>query len=262
MIIWHNGVLQSADHGCVAPADRGFTLGDGLFETLRVQEGRILRLDSHLRRLESGAAILHIELPQLDYPEIFAKTLEANGLVNAVLRLTVTRGISTRGILPAMTVRPTVMVTAAPPAPPLPPARCIVASVTRRNEYSPLCGVKSLNYLDNILARLEAGEKGVDEALLCNTQGHVAESTVANLFIVTKEGKIQTPPLQDGALPGTMREEIRTCVPVQEASLTVQQLRNAVEIFLSNSLGIRPVVELDGKRYDIGPVTEKLRTML
>lgn len=261
MIIWLNNALTGSDAARIDPGDRGLTLGDGLFETMVARGGCIQRLDSHLERLRAGAAVIGLVLPDLAFSDLLAATLDANGLVDAVLRLTVTRGHSERGLLPPAATRPTVMVTAAPLPPKLPPARCIVATTTRRNEYSPLCGVKSLNYLDNILARMEAAGRGADDAVLLNTKGRVAETSVANLFIV-KDGIIHTPPLAEGALPGTMRADVLNNTQSCETPLSVSDILAADEVFLTNSLGIRGVIELDGTDLGQGPLTVGLEAFL
>jgi branched-chain amino acid aminotransferase len=122
----------------------------------------------------------------------------------------------------------------------------VIATVTRRNEYSPLAGIKSINYLDNILARQEAVTRGANEAILLNTQGRVAESCAANLFIV-KNGRMVTPPLEDGALPGVMRAAVLNAYNGVQSSITAEDLKTADGIFLTNSLGIRTVASIDGK---------------
>jgi len=117
--------------------------------------------------------------------------------------------------------------------------------VTRRNEHSPLARVKSLNYLDNILARREAAENGADDAILLNTRGRVAETTIANLFALI-DGRVVTPSVAEGALPGIARGLILERLEVAERPLTLAELRRAGEIVLTNSLGVRPVVAVDG----------------
>lgn len=257
MVIWLDGALTDAGTARIDPADRGVTLGDGLFETIAVRGGCIQRLDSHLDRARAGAAIIGLVLPDVAYPAIFAATLGANGLTDGVLRLTITRGIAGRGLLPPDIVRPTIMVTASPASPAPGPARCIVAARTRRNEHSPLCRVKSLNYLDNVLARMEAQERGADDAILLNTAGRVAESSAANLFIV-RNGALHTPPLAEGALPGTMRAEVLRLTGGVETPLSTDDVMEADEAFLTNSLGIRPIIELDGVAVRRGGVAESL----
>lgn len=258
MRVWLDGALVAAEAARIDPGDRGLTLGDGLFETMLAVDGRVAHLEAHLRRLRAGAALLRLALPPLDWPAVLAATLEANGLTRAALRLTVTRGVAARGLLPPTPPpAPTVLVTAAAPPPDPGPARCVVATITRRNEHSPLCGVKSLNALDNILAKLEASDRGADDALLRNTAGRIAESSLANVFAV-KGGIAHTPPLAEGALPGIMRGAVMARCRVRETPLAVEDLARADEIFLTNSLGIRPVVALDDRGFAPGPVAASL----
>ncbi|MEA4855265.1 MAG: aminotransferase class IV [Solidesulfovibrio sp.] len=261
MIVWLDGALVAAETARIAPSDRGLTLGDGLFETMLAQGGRVARLGAHLDRLRAGAALLRLALPPLDWPGITAATLAANGLDQAVVRLTVTRGAAARGLLPpAAPGAPTVLLAAAARPPQPPPASCVVATVTRRNERSPLCGVKSLNALDNVLARLEAADRGADDALLRNTAGRLAESTMANLFVV-KGGQLHTPPLAEGALPGIMRAAVMARCRVRETRLSAQDVVRADEAFLTNSLGIRPIARLDGRAIGQGRVAAGLRDL-
>ncbi len=253
MVVWLNGTLTETP--ALDPADRGFTLGDGLFETLRLRDGRPCHMDRHLARLHRGTAVLRLPIPYEDttLTEAITVLATAAGVADGLARLTVSRGIGPRGVLPPVKPRPTVLITAAPtgPAPPA-PARLIIATVTRRNEHSPLAGIKSLNYLDNILARQEAADRGCDDAVLLNTAGRVAETTIANL-VVQLDGRLFTPPLCDGALPGIARALIlQGCPEVSEAPLTPDDLRRADAMVLTNSAGMRPVAELEGKALGNG----------
>lgn len=260
MKVFLDGRIAAADAARIDPADRGLTLGDGLFETLAARRGRILRLRAHLDRLARGAAVLGLPLPRLDFARALDAVRIANGLEDAVLRLTVTRGTGARGVLPPATPRPTVLITAAAMPAPAPPARLVVATCTRRNERSPLSAVKSLNYLDNILARQEAAAAGADDALLLNTRERIAETTVANLFAVI-DGMLVTPPVADGALPGVMRASLLALGAV-ERPLTGAALAGADALFLTSSLGIRPVATLGDRAFPASPVADRLRTML
>ncbi len=247
-MIWLNEGLCEAAAVSISPSDRGFTLGDGLFETLRCLGGEPQQLDAHLARLSEGAAVLGIPLPMplARLAEAMRATLAACGLSQAALRLTLTRGPGARGLAPPLDSTPTLLITAAPLPPPLPPARLITATITRRNQFSPLSRIKSLNYLDNILSRQEAQHAGADDALMLNTLGLAAETSVANLFAVIG-GELVTPPLSDGALPGVMRGRVIMSASAVERSLARADLLTAGEIFLTNSLGIRSVIELDGR---------------
>ncbi len=270
-MIYLNGRLTPRAEVCLDPADRGLLLGDGLFETLPSHGGQTVRLDAHLKRLEAGAGALGISLPCPldDLRHAVVETLAANGLeaADAVLRITLTRGPGPRGLLPPTAPAPTWMITAAPlpPADPA-PARAIIAT-TRRNEHSPLAKLKTLNYLDSVLARREAEARGATDALLLNTAGRLACASAANLFLV-RGRKLLTPPPGEGVLPGVTRAAVLELAEAQglspaETPLERSDLQRAQEAFLSNSLiGLRPLVEVEGKAIGDGrpgPVTGRLR---
>jgi len=266
MTLWLNGHFVSAEDARIDPADRGFTLADGLFETLRVAKGRPLRLVSHLARLHAGADFFGIPVPFSDAEIAKAMTdlLERDGLTDAVLRLTLSRGPGPRGLLAPAEPKPTLLISAAPAAVPHGPVKAIIATVTRRNEFSPTSRFKTLSYLDNVLARKEAQGKGADDALLLNSQGKLVESTVANLFLVV-DGDVLTPPVSDGALPGVMRADIMDRLGAATASIRPGDLAEASEAFLTSATGIRPLISVDGKPIgtgEMGPVVSRLRDAL
>ncbi|WP_296579875.1 aminotransferase class IV [Xanthobacter sp.] len=252
-------LVEEAD-ATVSPFDRGFTLGDGLFETLRVKTGKVLRVEAHLARLAAGADVLGMPLPAIDLAVALAQTAAANGLSEGVLRLTLTRGTGPRGVLPPAEPKPTVVITAAPLSPPLPAARLVIAQGTRRNDRSPLAQVKSLNYLDGILARQEAARRGADDAILLNTRDGVAETSIANLFAVI-DGVLVTPPLSEGVLPGVMRAEV-IAAGAQELPLTADDLASAEEILLTSALGIRSVATLEGRPLPSTAAADRLRSLI
>jgi branched-chain amino acid aminotransferase len=257
MKVYLNGTLVDQDNACLNPMDRGFLLGDGLFETIRVEDGAPARLERHLRRLSYGCDVLRMDFPQWLTPAI-DETISANKVTNGVLRLTVTRGPGPRGVLPPKDATQTVIISATPSEiRTTDPMKAKIAKTTRRNEFSPLAQCKSLNYLDNVIARQEADDQGADEALLLNTAGNLAEATAANLFVVI-DGMLLTPPVTDGALPGVMREEILT--DAEQRTLRPDDLARASEAFLTNSLGVRSLVTVDGNPIGNGkpgPVTKK-----
>lgn len=260
-IIHLNGRLIPKAEARIDPSDRGLTLGDGLFETIRARDGGILRLSRHLRRLRAGAAVLGLDVPYSD-PDLglfLAETLSENGMREGVLRLTLTRGPSGRGLLPSGPSSPTLMITASGPDAAPGPASAVIATVTRRNEHSPLARCKCLNFLDNILARQEAEKLGADEALLLNTAGRLAEASAANLFVVIG-AELLTPPVEDGALPGVMRADVMERLGARECPLAPDDLARASEAFLTNSLAIRPLTRVDGVPLgdgNPGPVSEE-----
>jgi len=178
-----------------------------------------------------------------------------------------TRGPGPRGLIPPPRPRPTVLITAAPLSQiHFPPAQAIIAKDIRRNEHSPSATIKSLNYLDNILARRQAEQAGADEALLFNTAGNLAEASTANLFIV-HEGTLQTPPISEGALPGITRSVVlelalKLGIPTEETSIAADDLQRAEEAFLTNSIiEIRPLLQVEGQwlgNGDVGEITRAL----
>jgi len=265
-VFW-GGQLVAADDARVDPADRGLTLGDGLFETIAVRDGRAARVNAHLTRLRSSAAIIGLKMAMGDQ-ELSAAiqgVIEANGIGEGVLRLTLTRGPSPRGLLPMGPARPSLLITGSvQDLTPTNAATAVIATVTRRNEHSPLSGIKTIGFLDAILAAREASQRGCDDALLLNTAGNLAEATIANLFVVI-DGVAVTPPVDDGALPGVMRADVITGLMAAERTLAPADLANASEAFLTNSLGIRPLVMVDAVPIGDGkpgPVTAKAQKIV
>lgn len=252
--LWLNGAVQPAAMAQIDPADRGLTLGDGLFETILVRGGAACHAGLHLARLRRGAAVLGIDVPLTDagFLAAFGDVLAANGLAEAVLRVTLTRGAGPRGIAPPALSRPTLLMTAAARGPVAKTLRAVICATVRRNEFSPLSGLKSLNYLDNIFARREAAARRADEAILCNTQGYVAETAVANIFMF-KNGRWRTPFVADGALPGIFRSRLLSQGVVEEGRITVEELFTADCVCAGNTLGVGAVVMLDGQDLETSP---------
>ncbi len=270
-MIYLNGKLFPDDKACISPSDRGLLLGDGIFETMRVYKGNIFRLDAHLERFLAGAEFLDIPLPDVgeSLSQSLARTLEANALAgsDASLRLTLTRGSGPRGLVPSPQAKPTLLITASPlSVTAYPPATAIISSICR-NEHSPLANLKTLNFLDNVLARQEAVKAGADEALLLNTAGNLAEASAANLFVVF-DGILHTPPLSDGPLPGITRAVVLELaegldIPAVETSLKPEQLFAAEEAFLTNSLiEVRALVKVDGQNIGDGREGEITRELM
>ena len=264
-----DGRLVAAGEARIDPADRGLLLGDGLFETLLALDGRLVDWEAHWVRLGTSAAALGIPPPADDLAAAARETLAANGLARgrAALRLTLTRGPGARGLLPPEAPRPTVMIAASQsPEPEKAPLRAIVAT-TRRNRRSPLSRLKTLNYLDSVLARREAAERGADDALLLNEDGRLACATAANLFVV-RGGRLLTPPPEEGVLPGIVRRVVLRLaagqgLPAEERALSPEDLTGVEEAFVTNSLiGLRALGMLDGTPVGgggQGPVVGVLR---
>lgn len=248
-MIYLNGRMVADGDVRIEPTDRGLTLGDGLYETVAVRDGRPLRVAAHLRRLRAGAGMIGLVHGYGDaqLTDALDAMIAANGLRDGVLRLTLTRGPGRRGLPPSPTATPTLLVVSSPmPRAAFDPVSAIVATVTRRNELSPLSACKSLNALDNVLARREALATGADDAILLNGQGRIAEATSSNVFALI-DGRLVTPPISEGALPGVMRGAVMAKLPTEERRLAPQDLFAADEVFLTNSLGVRALVALDGR---------------
>jgi len=257
-----NGTLIDADAPALAAGDRGFTLGDGVFETLAVRNGQVRRPARHLDRLFQGLAVLGIAPPdRTDLTAALDDTVAANALDDGALRLSVSRGPGGRGVATAGAGPPTVLVTAQAGRPPQEPLSAVVARDVRRNPKSPTSRIKSLSYLDSVLARREAERRGAGEALLLEARGHLSEASVANV-VLDLDGAAVTPPLADGALPGVTRAVLLDAGLLAVARVPAPALRRAREIVLINSLGVRAVVCLDGRAVGTGadgPLCRRLR---
>ncbi len=204
MIYW-NGKIRLSEKVGVDTRDRGFLLADGLFETIKINQGNPQFLAEHFNRFTQGAEVLGIPVPLTlqELAQIIQELCAANDLSQktAALRITLTRGIGTRGLLPADKIRPSLLITIQEFAwMPKLDYQMVIAQKIRRNEKSPLAQIKSLNYLDNVLAKLEAQKQKADDAIMLNTKGMLAGATAANLFCVTGPSLI-TPRIADGALP-------------------------------------------------------------
>ena len=184
-MIWINGALLPADQARIDPRDRGYTLGDGLFETLSASAGQPRDLGLHLARLARASIVLDLPLPveATEVATAFEQVLRANDLTQgrAALRLTLSRGVGSRGLLLPLDPKPVLVLTASA-HPPVPQSLDAAWVPIRRNEGSPLSHIKSLNYLDNALAQMQARAQGAQEALMLNNQGHVAGFARGNVF--------------------------------------------------------------------------------
>jgi branched-chain amino acid aminotransferase len=261
--VWLNGALLPESEARLSIFDRGFTLGDGVFETLRVKGGRPLWLADHLARLRQGAAVLGIPVP-LDDGAVergLLGLIEARGCPEASLRLTLSRGPSqARGVWPpALPMTPTLLATlAAFSGAPRPPLALTLARSVRRNEHSPLSSIKSLNYGDSILARREAESRGADDALMMNGAGSIICATVGNIFLRIG-GRWVTPPVSDGILAGTARRRLIPLLNAAESSIGPADLDRADAGLISNSLSLSVIGGVDGQQWsDISDLAASL----
>lgn len=264
-VCWLNGELMPAAAARVPVLDHGLLYGDGIFEGVRFYHGRPFRLTAHLERLQRSAAALRLRIP-LDRTELegaVEATIAAYGAAEGYLRLVVTRGAGKLGLDPANCTAPNVFVIAdalamVSEAVRRQGARVIIAATRRIGADALDPRIKSLNYLNHILARMEATNAGADEAILLNSRGHVAEGTADNVFIV-RGGKLLTPPATDGALEGITRATVlelaaSLAIPAAESSLAPFDLYNAEECFLTGTgAELIPVREVDGRKIAAAP---------
>ena len=255
MTIFLNGQFVSESQAVIPVNDRGFMYGDGLFETVRVVNGRPFRLAQHLERLARGADFLKIKPPFTPKElEDFAEQLVGkNQMSEAILRLTLTRGPGERGYTPKAEGRPTTVMTLHPAVLSGQPAQwSLITSSFRVLAADPLSSFKTLNRLTHVMARAEAVEKDADEALLINTNGEVAETASGNIFWIYNE-KICTTPTGRGVLPGITRAVVlEICqtlgLPTNKRVIKPETLRNSEGIFITQSAsGIVPVTTFDGE---------------
>jgi len=269
--VWLNGEILPEQEACLSPLDRGFLYGDGLFETMKAREDRIDFLQPHLERLRAGASCLRIPFPEgFDFEAASGKLLEMNGIRGeASVKICLSRGRHSGKVSLHRSATPTLVLLASPFAVPSAETweRGLALSVEpecRQNETSLLSGIKSLNYLFHLLARTRAQDRGFEEAILLNSAGEVCECTSANLFLL-RAGRLQTPALACGLLPGVLRAALLTClreegIPVSEESIPAAALAECEEVFATNSLlEIMPVGRIDEKVYSGREQTRRVR---
>jgi branched-chain amino acid aminotransferase len=267
--VWLDGALQPADARHLSAFDRGFQLGDGVFETLRARAGHPTELAEHMARLRRSAVGLDITLApsvEADLTRGISELLAAEGLDgpdgDASIRITVSRGVAPgRGLLPAGPAVATIVIQAWPVAPPplghLERGLHLVASAVRRDPANPLAALKTTSRADYVYARLEARRAGADDALFLTIDGRLSEATSANVFLV-RGTELATPSLDSAILPGTTRTWIlgwagAAGLRTVEGSLLPRDLAAADEAFLCSSVaGILPVTAFDGAPIGTG----------
>lgn len=273
MKIYLDGKFVDESDAKVSVFDHGLLYGDGVFEGIRLYGGNVFRLEEHLERLEYSAKAILLKLPltRAELAEATCETCRQNQLKDAYIRLVVTRGAGDLGLAPWLCPKPTLFIIASKislyPQEHYDNGLSIVTVPTRRINPAALPStVKSLNYLNNILGKLEAKQAGALEAIMLNDQGYIAECTADNVFGVHK-GEILTPAASQGALKGVTRGTIfdiaqELGLPIREANLTRYDLWCADECFLTGTgAEVVPVVKLDGREIGTGkpgPVTQRV----
>ena len=274
MLVYVNGHFVPKEAASVSVFDHGFLYGDGIYETLRAYNGKIFLLSKHLGRLKHSAEAISLRLPlSLDkIGEALRETLNVNKLTDAYVRIHLSRGPGEIGLDPALCHAPT-MIIVTQPFKDSPPAFyengvAVAVVTTRRNHplaISPV--IKSTNFLNNILAKIESLKSGAYEGIMLNWEGYVAEGTISNIFTV-KHGVLCTPHLDTGILEGVTRDLVlhlarKDRIPTKEIRLKPLDLTSADECFITNTtVEVLPVTRVDGNVIGNGrpgPVTALLR---
>ncbi len=274
MWIFLNDRFVQKDQALISVFDHGFLYGAGVFETLRAYGKRIFLLDRHLARLHRSCELIGLipSIPEEKLASLLAETLHRNNLVDALLRITISRGAGPPGLDSLPDAQPTTVIFARP-LPNFPPdlwnhgVRLVVVGI-RRNLPSALPPeIKSLNYLNNILAKQEATQAQAFDGLMLNAHGYLAECTTSNVFFI-KSKQLYTPALESGILPGLTREVViqlagELGLPVEEGNYSPDQLVQADECFITNTgFEIMPVRELGNSKIgpsSPGPITKRLQ---
>jgi branched-chain amino acid aminotransferase len=264
LTIYLDGKFVPEADAKVSVFDHGLLYGDGIFEGIRFYNGRVFRLEEHLERLWDSARSICLEIPigRGEMTEALLETIRQNGLREGYIRLIVTRGVGNLGLNPAQCKRPSIIIIATTIAlyskEVCETGLTVVTCATRRTSPAALNpAVKSLNYLNNVMARIEANLAGADEALMLNEAGNVAECTADNVFII-KRGNIFTPPIAAGALRGITRSVVfdiaaELGLKVTETDITRHDVFVADECFLTGTAAeVIPVVKADGRMIGNG----------
>lgn len=273
MKIYIDGTFYDKANAKISVFDHGLLYGDGIFEGIRAYQGRVFKLKEHIDRIFYSAKAILLEIPMTkeELTRAVVETCRENKIRDGYIRLVVTRGIGSLGLNPNRCERPSVIIIVDKlllyPEEMYQKGMEIVTVATTRNHHNAVNpAIKSLNYLNNILAKIEANIAGVEEAVMLNGQGYVAECTGDNIFII-KNQKLFTPPLAAGALYGVTRAVVMDLAKISgfevaEPDLTRYDLYNADECFLTGTgAELIPVTKIDGRVIGAGvpgPVTQKL----
>jgi branched-chain amino acid aminotransferase len=254
--VWVNGTLVDGDAPAVSAFDHGLLTGDGVFETIKTYAGKPFALTRHYARLQHSGRGLGLPIPDRTVVgEAIDAVVAANGVTEGRVRVTVTGGPAPLGSERGPT-GPTVIVAAAP-QPEWPPTTAVVVVPWPRNERSPLAGLKTTSYGDNVVALAYAKERGAGEAIFGNLAGNLCEGTGSNVFLVV-DGELVTPPLSSGCLAGVTRAVLLEVADVVERDVPLAQLTEAQEAFItSTTRELQPISSVDGRELPTapGPIT-------
>jgi branched-chain amino acid aminotransferase len=270
MYVFLNDKVVPESEAKISVYDHGFLYGDGIYETMRSYGGVVFMLDRHLERLRRSASLIKLGLPEdACLKDAVLRALRSNKLADAYVRITVSRGKGPIGLDPGLCEEPTLIVFAEQFRPSPESLYCegvkLVIAGTRRNLVAAIDPkIKSLNFLNNILAKIEAKELGAHEAVMLNGEGFIAEGTVSNIFFVAG-GALCTPSAEAGILDGITRElviglALREGIEVREGKFRPEELLGASEAFFTNTTSeVMPVSSVGEKNYRVGEITKRLR---
>lgn len=263
LLVYFDGKFVPEDEAKISIFDHGFLYGDGVFEGIRAYNGRVFKLKEHIDRLYDSAKAIALEIPisKEEFIEIILETLRKNNLRDAYIRPIVTRGIGDLGLDPRKCKKPSIIVITKPwgklYGDLYEKGLTAVTVAVRRNSFDALPpNIKSLNYLNNILAKIEANAKGGDEAIFLDRNGYVSEGSGDNIFII-KNGEITTPPTINN-LKGITRDVVieltkKLGIPLKEANIGLYDLYTADEVFVTGTAAeIAPIVVIDGRKIGDG----------
>jgi branched-chain amino acid aminotransferase len=273
MLIYLNGQIIPSEKAVISIFDHGFLYGDGIYETMRSYNGVVFKIEEHIKRLQKSASLISLSLPfseEILKRDIY-ETLHANSLLNAYIRITISRGKGDIGIDPELCKKPTIVIITKEfngyPERLYKEGIKLIIAKTRRNHKNALNPqIKSLNFLNNILAKIEAKKEGAYEALMLNVYGKIAEGTISNVFFI-KDNTIMTPSTKCGILNGITRQTVIEMIKKENLNLkqgfyTKEDIYSADEVFITNTtMEIMPVSMIDKKKYKVGKYTNKLRKL-
>lgn len=272
MNIFLDGLIVPEAEAVVSVYDHGFLYGDGIYETMRSYDGVVFMLSRHIKRLQRSAHLIRLEAPEKErLTDAVYETLEANNLSDAYIRITLSRGKGPIGLDPGLCGKHTLVVIAEPFREY--PALCyergvhLIFAKTRRNLAEAVDPkIKSLNFLNNILAKMEAKERGAYEAVMLNAAGFLTEGTVCNIFFV-RHGILYTPSVAAGILDGITRELViglarKNGIKVEEGTFYPEDLLGASEVFFTNTTAeVMPVARVEDREFEVGEITRVLRSL-
>ena len=272
--VWINGKLLPKEQATVSVYDHGLLYGDGVFEGIRSYGGKVFRMEAHLDRLWYSAKAILLEIPytKVELADAIENTLQANGIEDGYIRVVITRGSGTLGIDPKKCSEPRVIIITDsielyPPEDYENGLEIVTVSTIRNHAAALSPRIKSLNYLNNILAKIEGHQAGCKEALMLNHKGEVAECTGDNIFLV-REGRLLTPPIDAGILEGITRDAVIELardakIPVEEIPLTRHDIYIADECFLTGTAAeVIPVVRVDSRPIGDGTPGKMTRELI